>query len=100
MRQGELLPIFQRHFFHSEGPVDFTVFATLKFRMVHHVNTELIIEGTATGDASGNASYSWAAGDTDISGDYDAVIIGDEGLPTQQTFPTDGNIRITITAAI
>lgn len=100
MRQGELMPAFERHFFYEDGVVDFTLFTTIKFRMVHVSDSSIVVEGTATGDAEGNVTYSWSAGDTDVTGNYDAVIICNEGLANQQTFPTDSNIRVTITAAI
>lgn len=82
--------------FTSEGYVDLTVFASVAFRMVGPVT----VTGAATGDASGNLSYTWGAGDTATPGEYQAVWRCTDGSGKVQTFPQGASLTVEIVAAI
>lgn len=97
IRQGDRLPTLRAVAFTATGVVDFTQFVSISFRMV---NGETVVTGPASGDASGNLSYAWASGDTDVPGTYAAVFIAVDGTGRQETFPTDSNIEIVIIPAI
>jgi hypothetical protein len=82
--------------FTPDGYVDLTVFASVAFRMVGPVT----ITGAATGDALGNLSYAWAAGDTATPGEYAAVWRCTDSSGKTQTFPQGGSLTVTIVAAV
>jgi hypothetical protein len=82
--------------FTADGYVNLTVFASIAFRMVGPVT----VTGAATGDALGNLSYAWAAGDTATVGDYQAVWLATDGSGKTQTFPQGASLTVTIVAAV
>jgi hypothetical protein len=82
--------------FTADGYVDLTVFASVAFRMVGPVT----IAGAATGDALGNLSYAWGAGDTATVGEYQAVWRCTDGSGKVQTFPQGASLTVVITPAV
>lgn len=80
----------------ADGYVDLTVFASVQFRMVGPAT----VQGAATGDALGNLSYAWGAGQTDTPGEYQAVWRCTDGSGKMQTFPQGGALAVTIVAAL
>lgn len=97
MRQGDRLPPVTASAFTAAGFIDFTAFSSITFRMV---SGSTVVTGTATGDAHGNLSYAWQAGDTNVPGTYEAVFIATDDSGKLQTFPTDTNLTIVVTPDI
>lgn len=96
VRAGDTATPVRAKAFDAAGFVDLTVFASITFKMVGPVT----VEGAATGDASGNLTYQWQAGQTGTIGDYEATFTGVDGSGKAQTFPQGANLRITIVAAL
>ncbi len=96
VRQNDRLPTMTAVAFSEGARVDLTVFASIAFRMVASDGTVKIAAGAATGDANGNLSYAWAAGDTDTVGEYEAVFKATDGTGKVQTFPTGYNLKVVI----
>lgn len=98
MRQGDLLPILRARAFDADAFLNLpSLFTSIVFRMV---SGSTVIEGPATGDASGNLTYTWQAGDTDVPGTYSAVFVGTTAGGKTQTLPSDTNLQVVITPAI
>lgn len=94
--QGDTATPIQARAFTADDFVDLTAFASVAFRMVGPVT----ITGAATGDALGNLSYTWAAGNTATVGEYQAVWIATDGSGKTQTFPQGASLTVTIVAAV
>lgn len=94
--QGDTATPIQARAFTADDFVDLTVFASIAFRMVGPVTKT----GAATGDAIGNLSYTWAAGDTATVGEYQAVWRCTDGSGKVQTFPQGASLTVTIVAAV
>lgn len=100
IRQGDRLKIHRAKAYDEDEYADLTLFVGgIVFKMVSR-STGLIVTGTAAGDAVGNLSYEWLAGDTDEVGIYDAVYIGTDATGRTQTFPTDVNLVVEVIAQI
>lgn len=97
IRQHDTLPALQARAFTDGAFVDLTQFATIVMRMVSGAT---VVTGSATGDALGNLSYAWQAGDTDVVGTYAVVFVGTTAGGRVQTFPTGTNLTIEVVAAI
>ncbi len=72
--------------------------ATIRFlmRAPGSTTTKVDAAGSIVSAADGQVRYSWAAGDLDTVGSYDAefqVTFGSGGV---RTFPTDGYLRIVV----
>jgi hypothetical protein len=74
--------------FTEAGVVDFpTEFPNgVTFKMTSGATT--IASGAAAGDALGNLSYQWQAGDLATTGTYAATFTGTDSLGRTETFPT------------
>jgi hypothetical protein len=95
VRQGDRLPPARALVFTENERVDLTAFESIAFRMV---NSEVEIEGVATGTDDGELSYEWADGDTDTLGTYDVVFVGVDADGRELTMPTRDNLKIVISA--
>lgn len=94
IRRGDTLPILVADANDATGGAfDFTGW-TIVFKMSGPTD----ITGPATGSSAGVLSYTWASGDTDIPGRYDAIFVGTSPDGKTQTFPTRGSIPIVIEA--
>jgi hypothetical protein len=97
IRQGDTSRPVRARAFDADGFIDLTVFTGgIVFRMTGAAT----VQGAATGDADGNLSYTFAAGETDTVGEYEAVFVATDGSGKVQTFPQATNLRVTIVAAI
>lgn len=97
IRQGDLLPPFVADSTDGAGqPFDFTGWS-LTFKMRGPVE----VSGPAIGTANGVVSYGWVAGNTDVPGTYEAVIVGVSPPPESKprTFPTRGAVTVVIEPA-
>lgn len=54
----------------------------------------VIVSRTAQGDENGTITYEWVAGDTDVPGDYEVLVVGSSPDGKPQTFPVRGILRI------
>ncbi len=95
--QGDLSrPILARAF-DETGFIDLTLFTGgITFKMVGPTT----ITGTAVGDAIGNLTYTFTAGQTATVGDYVATFRGVDGSGKAQTFPEGTRLRVRIIAAL
>ena len=98
IRQGDLLPALVAQATTETGVVDLTQFVGgITFRMVCG---STVVTGPATGDASGNLTYNWNSGDTNVAGTYSAVFIGTDGTGKTETFPTGSNLTVIVVPRI
>lgn len=96
-RQGDALPAIRAIAYTELGLVDLTQFASIAFRMV---SGNVVVQGTATGDASGNLSYTPAPTDFSVAGVYNACFVATDGLGNKETFPSGDNLQVTVVASI
>lgn len=73
------------------GPFDFTGW-TLTFELRGPVN--VTGGGAVAADAQGNLTYTWAAGDTDWPGEYEAIFHGTSPDSKPRTFLASDVVRI------
>jgi hypothetical protein len=97
IKAGNLAPSLVADLSDSNGnPVDFTG-ATVTFRMTD-ANGVPVINGASAevvGSVPGRVRYNWAAGDTDVEGDYSAeFIVTASGV--EQSFPTTNFTRVQV----
>ena len=97
IRQNDLSRPVLAKAFDASGFINLTLFSGgITFRMVGPVT----VQGAATGDALGNLSYTFTAGQTATVGEYVATFTGIDGSGHPQTFPQGTNLRVTIIAAL
>lgn len=96
-RQNDTLPALRAQAFTASGFVDLTKFSSIAFRMV---SGSTVVHGTASGDASGNLTYEFAAGDTAVIGTYSACFVATDPAGKVETFPTSNNLSVVIVPAI
>lgn len=94
MHQGDLLPIVRARAFDAGAFLNLpALFTSIAFRMV---SGSTVITGPATGDANGNLTYTWQAGDTAVPGTYEACFIGTTAGGQVQTLPSSTHLTIVI----
>ena len=101
LKQYDLKPDLSVRLLDDTAAVDLTNATAAKLRMSNRrvglkVDAAMTIADQSLPATLGVVTYSWAAGDTDIAGDFDAEIqvVWPSGKP--QTFPAHGHIGITI----
>src|SRR5262245_12724747 len=93
--QGTLLPVLKESFADSAGVIDFTQFSSIAWTMKHNDGSPTVT-GSATGDALGNVTYTWVAGDTATKGTYQGYFIGTTAGGKTQRFPTTGVVSVLV----
>lgn len=97
IRQGDLSRPIRAKAFDADGFINLTLFTSgITFKMVGPTT----VQGAAVGDASGNLTYTFGAGQTATVGEYVATFTGVDGSGKAQTFPQGTNLRITIIPAL
>jgi hypothetical protein len=99
IKQGDIDPVIVVTLLdHEDLPFDTTgcTAAELRVRAIgkraHVVGAMEFLEPAA----DGKVRYAWVAGDTDLVGSHEAVIVVTNANARQQTFPTDGFFTITV----
>jgi hypothetical protein len=97
LRQGDLARPIQARAFDEDGVINLTLFTGgITFKMVGPTT----VTGAAVGDAQGNLTYTFTAGQTSVVGEYVATFTGTDGSGKPQTFPQGTNLRVTIVPAL
>lgn len=97
IRQYDVPKTINTRAFNASGFVDLTQFTGgITFKMVGPVT----IQGSATGDANGNLSFTLTGTQTDVPGTYEATFRGIDGSGTPQTFPEETNLHVVIVPAL
>lgn len=76
---GDLLPALALEVSEGGAPFDFT-----GWTLTITVDGPVTVTGAATGDASGNITYAWTAGQTAMPGDYAVYVVGTSPAPAKQ----------------
>jgi hypothetical protein len=97
IKQHDNFPSLVANLSDANGEVDLTAAVSVKFIAVSATHT---ITGTCTvtGAATGEITYTWAAGDTDFAGDYQVEFEVTWPSSKKQTFPNDSYKSLTIKA--
>jgi hypothetical protein len=100
IKQHDTRPIIQVNLAVGGSLVNLTTATSVSFIMAPALGGAATIDAAATIDdaATGLVSYTWAAGDTDTVGSFDAEweVLWSDG--SKQTFPTDSYLSIEIVA--
>jgi len=107
IKEGDTSPAITVELRDDSTPIDLTN-KTVAFQMKHRVD-DTVIKGLCITDDNntGHATYSWAEGETDTVGTYDAEFVIDysnpdtlDTLDPDETFPSDGFLTIAVTERI
>lgn len=99
LKQGDLEPPATASIMDVTGAaVDLTTATGVQFRLSDTLTrTEVFVRSAAVDDAnSGQVSYHWQAGDTDLSGVYYAEFVVTWPGARSQTYPADGYLVVDV----
>lgn len=101
LKQNDLQPDFRARLLDEDTPVDLTSATSVQMLMRNRraglkVHAPMAIADQTDTDLKGVVSYTWAPGDTDTAGDFQAEIQVTWPNSKPQTFPAKGHITIVI----
>jgi hypothetical protein len=91
IKQGDLEPLIAVTLQYSDGTPVVLSGATVQFRFSTYTRTELFVRDAIIDDINtGDVSYAWQAGDTDLAGVFLAEFVVDWPSDRPQTYPNSG----------
>ena len=96
MKRGDTYPPLVLVLSDENGPVDLTAANSVTVIVKTAASPAMEFVGTVTAPLVGEVTYTWAAADTDTTGDYSVEAEVDWGVDGIQTFPNAGVETLTI----
>lgn len=98
IKRNDLLPVLNAILYDKEGAVFDLSGGTVQFMMRPAGSSTLKVDSAATvvSATAGSVRYTWASGDTDTAGDYEAEFEYTSSGSKMETFPLTGYILVRV----
>jgi hypothetical protein len=102
IKQGDTLPLLQATLTDSNGAVNLSGAASVRFRMVSADTGAVTVDALAqiADPLNGIVSYAWTPSDTSTAGEYLAEFLVTFGNGTVEHFPNDSYLWIRVVRAL